>query len=104
MRLVHRGGGQVIAVEERPFIDSTVTVPRTRQQIKRPAGVHVLNREPSLRPVRTVAAKYQSGSLTEIADDGCRFSIADHVMCGAKSVPGTAWCACHRARVYEGRA
>lgn len=101
MRLVHKGGGHVVALEERPFIDSTVHVPRARQRL---VGSHVMNREPTLRPVRTTAANYRSGSLVEIADDGCRFTIADHVMCGAKADPGTAWCACHRQRVYEKRA
>lgn len=100
MRLVHTGGGRVVALEERPFIDSTIQVPRARQRL---AGVRVMSREPSLRPVRKIAANYQSGTLLEIADDGCRFTISDRVMCGAKAEPGTAWCSCHRQRVYEKR-
>ncbi len=101
MRLIHQARGKVIAVEDRPFVDLTTHSPRARQKL---AGIRVMNREPTLRLIKNTARNYLPGPFLEIADDGCRFTISEGVMCGAKANPGTAWCECHRKRVYEKRA
>lgn len=103
MRLVHKGRGLVVVVEERPFIDSTVQTPRA------PVGRRVdMSRLRSLPRRRdyvpdVVPTAYQPGPFLQIAADGCRFTISDGVMCGAKALPGKAWCACHHRIVYDTR-
>ena len=103
MRLTHKGRGQVIAVEERPYIDATVQVPRVAvgRKLDLSRFKSLPRRRAYVPPAEPTA--YRPGPFLEIASDGCRFTISDNVMCGAKSIPGKAWCACHHKIVYDTR-
>lgn len=105
MRLIHRGKGQVFAHEEPPFRDATVTLPLRAQEIspKKNPGRHFFRRNPEIARATEPARHYRPGPFESLAEDQCRYVINDenYMMCGAKCLKGTAWCAHHRAIVYR---
>ena len=103
MRIIHKGRGQVVIAEDRQFIDTTVQTPRGPGRRIDMTRFKSIPRRRDYQPIEKPASDYKPGTFLEIADDGCRFTLHDNLMCGAKANPGTAWCECHRQRVYEQR-
>lgn len=100
--LVHLGSGMTQIVETPDFIDTTVDVPRTPQQLNRDRYLRGLQlREERERKIAEAIAhrdrpKYGPVTFAAMRHDQCRWPIGDKQYCGERAISHQSYCESHR--------